>query len=296
MRGVRWMTIGSVGCLGLVAGSGCVTLDEHRRVQAANRNLAAEKQATDQELYDVRTANDSLRTRAGGLERELGTSTELVANLRKENELLDEMRRKSQSELENAAKGANLGNITISSPRLPEPLHNAVKGFADAHPSEVVYDASRGTVKWKADLLFPLGSDVVKDSSMDALKSFTDILKSTAATDFEVIISGHTDNRPIVKPTTKAEHRTNWHLSAHRAISVAFALIKNGYGPERVGVMGYGEYRPVADNTSEAGASQNRRVDVYIVPRGALGPATTRLMRTEKESIASMPAENPSDK
>jgi chemotaxis protein MotB len=272
-----------------------VTLDEHRRLQAANRNMSADKQATDQDLYDVRTANESLRTRVTGLERELGTANELVANLRKENELLDEMRKRSQAELERLAGGANLGDITISSQKLPEPLHSAVKQFADAHPSEVVYEAARGTVKWKADLLFPLGSDVVKDTSMDALRGFTDILKSPAASDFEVIIVGHTDNRPIVKPTTKAEHRTNWHLSAHRSISVAFALIKNGYGPERVGVMGFGEYRPAADNSSEAGASQNRRVDVYIVPRGTMGPATTRLTR-EREPMAVAPAANPTDK
>jgi chemotaxis protein MotB len=142
-------------------------------------------------------------------------------------------------------------------------------------------------VKWKADLLFPLGSDVVKDSSTDSLRSFTEVLKSAAAADFEVVIVGHTDNRPIVKPTTKAEHKTNWHLSAHRAISVGFALIKNGYTPERVGVMGYGEYRPMADNSAEAGASQNRRVDVFIIPRGAMSPAVTRMGRTEPGVLAS---------
>jgi chemotaxis protein MotB len=89
------------------------------------------------------------------------------------------------------------------------------------------------------------------------------------AADFDVIIVGHTCTRPIARSETKAKHPTNWHLSAHRAISVGFALQKYGYPAERTGVMGYGEYRPVADNATEAGASQNRRVDVYLVPRGA---------------------------
>ncbi len=279
MRGDVRMVMGALTGLVWVSG-GCVSVDQYRRLDAAHRNLVAEKQSVDQELYDTRTANEALRTRVGSLERETSTSSELAGNLRRENELLDEMRRKSQSELENLAGRANLGDITIAEARLPEPLHNAVKRFADEHPSEVVYDAGRGTVKWKADLLFPLGSDVVKDTSMDSLRSFTEVLKSTPAADFEVVIVGHTDNRPIVKPTTKAEHKTNWHLSAHRAISVGFALIKNGYTPERIGVMGYGEYRPMADNSVEAGASQNRRVDVFIIPRGSMGPSVTRVGRT----------------
>ena len=49
------------------------------------------------------------------------------------------------------------------------PLHAALKRFSDQHPSSVMYDAPRGTVKWKSDLLFPIGSDVVKASSTEAL-------------------------------------------------------------------------------------------------------------------------------
>ena len=40
--------------------------------------------------------------------------------------------------------------------------------------------------------------------------------------------------------------------------------------PKRVGVLGYGEYRPVADNASASGSSKNRRVEVYLVPVGSI--------------------------
>jgi chemotaxis protein MotB len=137
-----------------------------------------------------------------------------------------------------------------------------------------VYDSTRGTIQWKADLLFAIGSDVVKNSSIDALQGFTQVIMSPAAADFEVLVVGHTDSQRIVRTATKAKHPTNWHLSAHRAIAVAFALQKYGYPAGRAGVMGYGEYRPVADNATEAGKSQNRRVEIYLVPRGAIVQAS----------------------
>jgi chemotaxis protein MotB len=133
----------------------------------------------------------------------------------------------------------------------------------------VTYDAARGTVKWNADLLFALGSDVVKQTSIQSLNAFTNIMKSPSASGFEVVVVGHTDNVPIVRVETKAKHPTNWHLSVHRAISVASVLRSNGYDARRIGVMGVGEYRPIADNSTPAGASQNRRVEVYIVPLGS---------------------------
>jgi len=270
MHARGWFARGLVGCWLLASVSGCISMDEHRRVQARNRRLAADKQVMAQELADTRAANEALRLKLGTQDQEISTKGELIANLRSENEVLDEMRRLAQGQLENMAGRQGLGDITIAGQVLPEPLDDALKRFAQQHPQAVTYDSSRGTMKWKSDLLFPVGSDVVKESSMAALRSFADVVKSDAATDFEVIVVGHTDNTPIGKPETRRLHPTNWHLSAHRAISVARILQRAGYGPERIGVMGFGEYRPIADNSSPQGKSQNRRVEVYLLPRGSI--------------------------
>ena len=270
MRGNRWAVGFFAGCYGVVAISGCVSLNDHRKLQAQHRYLTAAKEATSQELFDSRIASDTLRTRNASLERELGTSSALTTNLRKENDLLEQLRKTAEGALGDMARRQTFGDIQITGPKLPESLHTALKQFANDHPTSVVYDEARGTVKWKSDLLFAVGSDVVKGSSKASLRSFTDIIKSAAGADFEVIVVGHTDATPIVQAATKAKHPTNWHLSAHRAISVAFVLTKNGYSAQRVGVMGMGEYRPIADNGTPAGASQNRRVEIYIVPKGSL--------------------------
>ncbi len=287
MRLGERVAVALVGVYGLMVATGCVTLDAHNRLKAAHRNVTAEKESVAQELYDERHVNDSLRVRVTSLERELQTKNELLANLRGENDLLDEMRRNATNQLENLAN-RRLTDINI--PKLPAALDTALKDFAQQHPNEVVYDPARGTVKWNGDLLFPLGSDVVKDSSMSALKGFVDILKSAAAAEFEVVIVGHTDNKPIQRPATREKHPTNWHLSSHRSIAVGNVLQKFGYAPTRVAVVGCGEYRPIADNASENGASQNRRVDIYIVPIGTIAAGSG-----SAASVPKVPAGQPAE-
>lgn len=267
MRRNGWMkSVAVVFVVGMVGG--CASLDEHNRLKQAHRLLTADRDQINQELADERRNTDSLRTRLQSYEREGMTKDELLANLRGENDLLDNMRKMTQAELEESLR--RIGNITIEGSKLPAPLDSALKRFAEEHPSEVEYDAQRGFVKWKADLVFPLGSDVVKDSSLAGLRGFTDVLKSAAATDFETLVVGHTDTTPISRSDTKSKHPTNWHLSAHRSISVSNVLQQYGYAPQKISVMGCGEYRPIADNSSDSSKSRNRRVEIYLIPSGSI--------------------------
>lgn len=261
---------GLVAACAMLSTVGCASMTDQRVLQAANRTLQAERQALTQDLFDATTANENLRTRLESSERELRTKGDLVTNLQRENELLDDMRKIARAEFETIAQAQSLSSIEIAGPRLPQQLHDFLKQFASDHPTSVVYDAARGNVKWKSDLLFALGSDTVKETSKEPLRLFTEILKSPAADGFEAIIVGHTDDSPIVRAQTKAKHPTNWHLSAHRAIAVAQIIRKNGFSPQRIGVMGFGEYRPIADGSTPAGDSQNRRVEIYILPKGTV--------------------------
>ena len=263
-----WM-IGLIGFgCGVVLLGGCVSRNEYRKLKASLRTRAANKAFCDQELYDARQVNDSLRARAERLEGKVSDKDELLTNLRSERELLDQLRQKAQQELEALANNMQLGDIAITGPKLPASLDSALQRFAEENPSMVVYDSAAGTVKWQADLLFAPGSDVVRDSTKNSLRLFTEIINSPAAAGFEAIVVGHTDTQPIKR--SREKHPSNWHLSVHRAISVASALHDFGYAPERTGVMGYGQYRPVADNTTRDGAGKNRRVEIYLLPAGSI--------------------------
>ena len=103
------------------------------------------------------------------------------------------------------------------------------------------------------------------------IESLAQILNSPVAQDFDVLIVGHTDDIPIKKSATLAKHPSNWHLSAHRAISVERILAATGITETRFSVMGMGQFRPIAPNAPGGkGNSLNRRVEIYIVPAGSV--------------------------
>ena len=151
---------------------------------------------------------------------------------------------------------------------LPVELSTMLEDFAKENEM-VTYDASRGVVKFKSDLLFEVGSDKVASTAAQAVKSLCNILNSEQAKDFDIIIAGHTDDIPIGKPATRAKHPTNWHLSAHRAISVLNLMAGDKIDSRRMSVRGFGQYWPIEPNKPNKGGNpKNRRVEIYIVPRG----------------------------
>ena len=58
---------------------------------------------------------------------------------------------------------------------------------------------------------------------------------------------------------------SNWELSAGRAARVVRLFAEEGVAPERMAVVGFGEYRPVADNRTPEGRAQNRRVSLIVL-------------------------------
>jgi len=78
-----------------------------------------------------------------------------------------------------------------------------------------------------------------------------------------VMLEGYTDNQPI----ENADGVTNWEYSIGRATAVLHYFIDvQELSPERFGVAGYSEYRPVASNATEEGRDRNRRVEIVITP------------------------------
>ncbi len=157
----------------------------------------------------------------------------------------------------------------LGATQLPAELSSMLEDWAKG--SDLVsFDAARGIVKFKSDLLFEKGSDEVAPSAMEAVKALCTILNTDQAKEFDIIIAGHTDDLPILKPETKAKHPSNWYLSAHRAITVLDVMTANGIVPERASIRGFSEFRPIVPNElNKKGNPQNRRVEIYIVPKGA---------------------------
>lgn len=149
---------------------------------------------------------------------------------------------------------------------LPAELNATLKEFAK-NSDMIDFDEATGSLKFKSDLLFDLGSDVVAAPAAEALKALAGIMNADDAKQFDLVIVGHTDDAPIRRAATKQAHPTNWHLSAHRSISVLNALGSDGIEQQRMAVKGYGEFRPVeANKPNKGGNAINRRVEIFIVP------------------------------
>jgi chemotaxis protein MotB len=105
---------------------------------------------------------------------------------------------------------------------------------------------------------FGSGSSTLKRESYSLLN---DVVESLASYSNGIRVEGHTDNVPM----SSTAFPSNWELSTARATSVVQYLLKHDFEPDHMSAAGYGEYRPVADNDSEAGRQKNRRVDIVLL-------------------------------
>ena len=123
---------------------------------------------------------------------------------------------------------------------------------------------NRLTVNIVDQVLFESGEAQVKRNGRLVLENLARVLRTISAK--QIQIEGHTDNVPISR-RLQSIYPSNWELSSARATHVARLLIEEmGIDPRRVSVAGFGEFRPVATNTSEEGRRRNRRIEVVLLP------------------------------
>ena len=120
-------------------------------------------------------------------------------------------------------------------------------------------------VTFDSGILFATGNATLTPTAKSSLNKFaTQVL--AANTDMDVAIMGYTDNAPwrgVSAEQSGAKHQA---LSLDRANSVFNYLVQNGARTAQIKeVKGLGEEYPVADNSTAAGKSQNRRVEIYLV-------------------------------
>ncbi|HEU0097079.1 MAG TPA: flagellar motor protein MotD [Rhizomicrobium sp.] len=122
-------------------------------------------------------------------------------------------------------------------------------------------------VEINSDILFGIGSSALAPSARDTLSTLAAVLRDAPN---GVRVEGYTDNQPIAT----AQFPSNWELSAARAASVVHLFADEGMAPQRLAMVGYGEFRARADNGTEAGRNANRRVVLIILAdaAGALAP------------------------
>ena len=114
-------------------------------------------------------------------------------------------------------------------------------------------------ISLKDTVLFDTGrAEILPDSMLKLIE----IGNTLTSIDNYIRIEGHTDNIPI---NTRI-YKSNWDLSVLRATNVVHLLINSSHiHPQRLSAIGYGEFRPLSDNSTPEGRSSNRRVDIVII-------------------------------
>ena len=233
------------------------------------------------ELQDMRIQNDTQRKQIAGLESQVQTTELKLAKLQRQLDAaegrsgieIDAINQKLAALQEDLAKKKTLiasmqQQLIYGGASLPVELSTMLEDFAGSEQM-VSYDTGRGVVKFESDLLFERGSARVAPTAAHAVKSLCEILNSEQGRKFDIIIAGHTDDLRISRPATRQKHPTNWHLSAHRAISVLEVMANNNIAPQRMSIRGFGEFRALVPNKpNKKGNPKNRRVEIYIVPKG----------------------------
>jgi chemotaxis protein MotB len=107
-------------------------------------------------------------------------------------------------------------------------------------------------------LLFESGSADITTRARDILEKISTVLASAPN---QIKVEGHTDNLPI----NTAKFPSNWELSVIRSTNVVHILQHDGITPNRLSAAGYGEFRPISSNDTDAGRGKNRRIDLIIL-------------------------------
>jgi chemotaxis protein MotB len=121
---------------------------------------------------------------------------------------------------------------------------------------------------FQSEVFFDSGQAVVKPEGRLELDQLASALleldkKIPGEIAWVLRVDGHTDIRPINSP----QFKSNWDLSAARAISVVQYLISKGVSPQRLVAAGFGEFQPIDPDRTEEAFSRNRRIELKLTER-----------------------------
>src|ERR1700691_2507496 len=122
---------------------------------------------------------------------------------------------------------------------------------------------------FQSEVFFDSGAAVLRPegrAELDKLASALSELEKQIPSEINWVlrVDGHTDTRPL---GAASPFKTNWELSASRAISVVQYLIGKGISPQRLVAAGFGEFQPIDPGTTDEAFSRNRRIELKLTER-----------------------------
>jgi chemotaxis protein MotB len=161
----------------------------------------------------------------------------------------DEAREIVQQEIE---------SLLLETEQDAEKLREILKEELDTGKVDIETNQRSIVVRIRENGSFPSGSAVLNNDFLPTMARLRDALATIPG---KISVEGHTDDVPI----SGGQFRSNWDLSASRALSVTHELLEDGVlSDERIVVVGYADTRPFTFNDNPAGRALNRRVELVI--------------------------------
>jgi chemotaxis protein MotB len=222
-----------------------------------NSKLDIEKEATARAVAQIEILNQqigALRKQIGALETALGTSE----------------KKEKDAQLHIADLGQRL-NVALAQrvqelSRYRSDFFGKLRDILGNRPDiRIVGDR----FVFQSEVFFDSGAAVLRPEGRAELDKLAGALldldkQIPSEINWVLRVDGHTDTRPLSGTTA---FKTNWDLSAARAISVVQYLISKGVPPQRLVAAGFGEFQPIDPGTTDEAFSRNRRIELKLTER-----------------------------
>jgi chemotaxis protein MotB len=232
------------------------------------QHTALNEEFTDQQIRnsalneDIDRAGNDLKRLENALSDRDAETGKAMTEMRKEIDrlMLTNRTLEHQVDKEKVARLARIAQMRTTYNELVDKMESEIKR------GEITISELEGrlTVNMVDRILFASGSAEIKDEGLAVLQRVAEVVKDI--TDKDIRVEGHTDNVAI-SSRLKGKFFSNWELSAARAATVVRALRDAKIQGERLSAVGYGPFQPVADNATNEGRAQNRRIQIVLVPQ-----------------------------
>ncbi|MDP6804363.1 MAG: OmpA family protein [Rhodospirillales bacterium] len=139
------------------------------------------------------------------------------------------------------------------------PLVEALKDEVGRGIVRIEEKSGSTLIRFPDRVAFPSGSDQL---TAEFLAMLDKLAAAFAKVEGDIVVAGHTDNRPIAA----GRFRSNWDLSSARAASVVHYLLNHTtIDPARMTAQGFSDSRPLAPNTTPENRAANRRVEISVL-------------------------------
>jgi chemotaxis protein MotB len=280
-----------IATLALLTAVGCGHPESEWKAQLAKYGQLNGQYETEKKAHaDTQTALDAARAKVADLEQQLqklgfelsSTSAQLQQTGTEKEQLASNVNQLKQALDEYRLRAEQLEKIK----KRFETLRDKLKLLTD-QGLKVEVRNNRMVIRLPGDVLFPSGSDKLKDQGIAVLGTVADVIRNDAQLSKRYFqIAGHTDNKPL----QGGPFRDNWGLSLMRAREVLLWLVApangkseptgkpdaagkeaakptgGGLAVSRLHAAGYGETDPVQPNADDEKRAANRRVELILLP------------------------------